>query len=144
MGGERGGWKGWGETLRLLHAVKKRVDLAFVQGGSGDAAEELEKKVGRVVLASLGSLFYEPVWVFYRAGKAKSLNRDATLKELSQLRGWRVDVGARGSGSPGLASKLLTANLMERDDIQRSNLDETPAVPAPLGRALHTQGMCRA
>ncbi len=132
------------ENLRLLHDVKKSVDLAFVQGGSGDAAEALDKKDGPVELASLGSLFYEPVWVFYRAGKAKSLNRDATLKELSQLRGWRVDVGARGSGSPGLASKLLTANLMERDDIQRSNLDETPAVQALLAGELDAMVMVSA
>src|SRR5487761_2650413 len=29
---------------------------------------------------------------------AQSLNREATLTQLSDLRGWRVNVGARGSG----------------------------------------------
>ena len=124
------------ENLRLLHDLKKGVNLALVQGGSSEAAARLDEKDGEVELFSLGSLFYEPVWLFYRAEKAKALNRDASLKSLGQLRGWRVNVGARGSGSPGLAIRLLAANLMERDDIQRSNLEETPAVQALLGGEL--------
>ncbi len=124
------------ENLRLLHDLKKSVDLAFVQGGSSDAARALDEKDGEVELASLGSLFYEPVWLFYRSEKAKSLNREATLNQLAQLRGWRVNVGARGSGAPGLTSKLLAANLVDRDELQRSNLEETPAVQALLGGEL--------
>src|SRR5258707_5009628 len=53
------------ENLRLLHDVKKSVDLAFVQGGSGDAAEALDKKDGPVELASVGSLLYDPGWGVY-------------------------------------------------------------------------------
>jgi TRAP-type uncharacterized transport system substrate-binding protein len=124
------------ENLKLLHDVKSRVDLAFVQGGSSEAAQKLDEKDGEVELVSLGSLFYEPVWLFYRSEKAKSLNREATLKQLAQIRGWRVNVGARGSGSPGLAAKLLAANLMEREEIQRGNLEETPAVQGLLGGEL--------
>jgi TRAP-type uncharacterized transport system substrate-binding protein len=124
------------DNLRLLHDTKTHVDLAFVQGGSSEAAQKLDDKDGEVELVSLGSLFYEPVWLFYRTEKAKSLNRDATLKQLSQLRGWRVNLGARGSGSPGLGSKLLAANFIEREEIQRGNLDDTPAVQALLGGEL--------
>ncbi len=120
------------ENLRLLHDMKTPVDLAFVQGGSSEAAQRLDEKDGEVELVSLGSLFYEPVWLFYRTEKARSLNREAALKQLSQLRGWRVNVGARGSGSPGLAAKLLTANFIERDEIRRGTLEETPAVQALL------------
>src|SRR5712671_3685395 len=124
------------ENLKLLHDVKSRVDLGFVQGGSSEAAQKLDEKDGEVELVSLGSLFYEPVWLFYRTEKAKSLNREAALKQLSQLRGWRVNVGARGSGSPGLAGRLLAANFIEREEIQRSTLEETPAVQALLGGEL--------
>jgi TRAP transporter TAXI family solute receptor len=120
------------ENLSLLHDVKARVDLAFVQGGSSEAAQALDEKDGETPLVSLGSLFYEPVWLFYRTEKAKSLTRDATLKQLAQLRGWRVNVGGRGSGAPGLTSKLLAANFVDREEIQRSNLEETPAVQALL------------
>ena len=132
------------ENLRLLHDPKSDVQIAFVQGGSGDmqqpqdsdgeatpqkAAADAEK----LPLMSLGSMFYEPVWIFYRAEAAKKLNREAVLKEITQLRGWRVSVGERGSGIPGIINRLLRANLMERDDIQRQSLDPTTAVVALLG-----------
>jgi len=112
------------ENLRMLHDTKKSVDFAFVQGGSGEAAAQLDEKEGETPLVSLGSLFYEPVWIFYK-GKP--------LKQFAQIKGWRVGVGARGSGTPGLTSRLLAANLLERDDIVRSNLDDTPAVQALFG-----------
>jgi TRAP transporter TAXI family solute receptor len=118
------------ENLRLLHDTKKSVDFGFVQGGSGDAARALDEKEGVTELVSLGSLFFEPVWLFYRTEKAKNLT------QLSQLRGWRVNVGLRGSGSPGLSSRLLAANLLDREELTRTNLDETAAVVALLGGEL--------
>jgi len=81
-------------------------------------------------------MFYEPLWLFYRADVAKKLNREGVIREFSQLRGLRVNVGARGSGIPGVVSRLMAANLMDRDDIKRSNLDTTPAVMALLGGQL--------
>jgi len=109
------------ENLRMLHDTKKSIDFGFVQGGSGEAAAQLDQKEGETPLVSLGSLFYEPVWIFYK-GKP--------LKQFAQVKGWRVNVGPRGSGAPGLTTRLLAANLMERDDIVRSNLEDTPAVQA--------------
>ena len=117
------------ENRRLLRDAKREADLAFVQGGSSDAdrAVDEEEREGPH-LVSLGSLFYEPVWVFYRAKSA--------LDQVSDLKGRRINVGARGSGTPGLVAKLLAANHLERDDIRRSNLDDTPAVMALLGNEL--------
>jgi len=79
-----------------------------------------------VPLVSLGSLFYEPIWIYYR-GK---------MGNIADLRGKRVNTGARGSGSPGLFAKLLGANHLEREELKRSNLEETPAVIALLGNEL--------
>jgi TRAP-type uncharacterized transport system substrate-binding protein len=124
------------ENLRLLHDLKQQVDLAFIQGGSSEAASRLDEKDGAVALNSLGSLFFEPVWLFYRAEKAKTLNKEGVLRHLAQLRGWRVNVGALGSGAPGLTAKLLGANFIERDELERGNLDETPAVQGLLGGQL--------
>jgi TRAP transporter TAXI family solute receptor len=112
------------ENLRLLHDAKKSVDLGFVQGGSSEAAAQLDQKEGETVLVSLGSLFYEPVWLFYKGN---------TLKQFAQIKGRRVSVGPRGSGTPGLTTRLLAANLMDRDEIVRSNLEDTPAVQALFG-----------
>jgi TRAP-type uncharacterized transport system substrate-binding protein len=121
------------QNRRLLRDPKERVDLAFVQGGSGDSPRATEEqKANMVQLLSLGTLFYEPLWIFYRAEKAKALNRQGSLARLPQMRGWKVNVGGRGSGTPGLMSKLLFANGMERDELERSNLDETSAVVALL------------
>lgn len=116
------------ENRRLLRDAKREVDLAFVQGGSSDADRPADEEQDGPQLVSLGSLFYEPVWVFYRSKTA--------LDQISDLKGRRINVGARGSGTPGLVSKLLAANHLERDDIKRSNLDETPAVMALLGNEL--------
>jgi TRAP-type uncharacterized transport system substrate-binding protein len=121
------------ENRRLLRDPKEHVDLAFVQGGSGDSPRATEEeKANMVRLMSLGTLFYEPVWIFYRAERSKTLNRHGALAAIPQMRGWSVNVGGRGSGTPGLMNKLLDANGMERDDLKRSTLDETSAVVALL------------
>ena len=119
------------ENLRLLHDPKQSVDFAFVLGGSCDSVRTADEEKGDLPLVALGALFYDPVWVFYRSGKA-----DKPLTELSQLRGKRVNVGVRGSGAPGLASKLFKASLVERDELERSNLDDPQAVVALLAGKL--------
>jgi TRAP transporter TAXI family solute receptor len=112
------------QNRRLLRDPKEKVDLAFVQGGSSDSSRlSDEEKENLVDLVSLGTLFYDPVWIFYRG---------APMKGLPELRGRSVNVGARGSGTPGLMSKLLFANGVERDELKRANLDETAAVMALL------------
>jgi TRAP-type uncharacterized transport system substrate-binding protein len=125
------------ENLRLLRDPKQDVQLAFVQGGSSAAQPTPEEEEAeKVPLMSLGSMFYEPLWLFYRAEIAKKINREGVIRDFSQLRGLRVNVGVRGSGISGVMTRLLQANLMERDDIQRSNLDLTPGVVALLNGSL--------
>jgi TRAP-type uncharacterized transport system substrate-binding protein len=68
-----------------------------VQGGSiGKEAGELE---------SLGTLFYEPLWIFHRGGL-----EGATL---AALRGRKVSIGPVGSGSHALLLRLLKLNEMD-------------------------------
>jgi len=105
------------DNLRLLRDAKEQVDLGFVQGGS---SEEDQSDAG---LLSLGSVNYEPVWIF-RRGKP--------LERLADLRGLRVNTGVRGSGTPGITRRLLQANLVDRDELRRESLAETPAVMALL------------
>jgi TRAP-type uncharacterized transport system substrate-binding protein len=122
------------QNRRLLRDPKEKVDLAFVQGGSSDGnAQAGEKKKEEMEdLVSLGTLSFDPVWIFYRADAAKKLNKEGVLTGIAQMRGWRVNVGARGSGTPGLMNKILLANAVEREELKRSNLDETSAVVALL------------
>lgn len=82
------------ENLELLSA-SPGVDIALVQGGVVDP--EIETK-----LRSLGSVYYEPLWVFHRAGLEP--------RRLADLENRRLAVGAKGSGTRALALQLLEAN----------------------------------
>ncbi|MFL6571554.1 MAG: TAXI family TRAP transporter solute-binding subunit [Burkholderiales bacterium] len=126
------------QNRRLLRDPKEKVDVAFVQGGSNDGslAADDKKKEDMEELVSLGTVAYDPVWIFYRAESAKKLGKDALVSALPQMRGWRVNVGVRGSGTPGITGRIFAANLVERDELKRSNLDETGAVVALLGAEL--------
>jgi TRAP-type uncharacterized transport system substrate-binding protein len=113
--------QGAAENLELLRDPNSGVDIAFVQGGAGEAREGEG-------LVSLGSMFHEPIWLFYRSDRAKALSKDATLTSLAQLAGWRVNIGAPGSGVPHLARALLEANRIDTATIQLTQQPVTPAV----------------
>ena len=76
------------------------TDIAFVQGGVQEGFVEDEDSESD--LRSLGSVAFEPVWVFYRS--------NTRMDKLHQLDGARIAVGEEGSGIRGLALKLLEAN----------------------------------
>jgi TRAP transporter TAXI family solute receptor len=83
------------ENIRLLEDRASGVDLAFVQGGTaGTASSE--------TLGSLGSLYFEPLWVFSRGAPGPN--------DLRELRGRRLAVGPEGSGTRAVALTLLAAN----------------------------------
>jgi TRAP transporter TAXI family solute receptor len=81
------------ENLRLLAAGE--ADVGFVQGGTAGPYQDSG-------LESLGSLYYEPLWVFHRADL-----RVATLRDLA---GRRLALGPEGSGTRALALSLLADN----------------------------------
>ena len=87
------------ENLQLLENDGDSVDIAFVQGGIA----------GNPELLSLASLYYEPVWVFYRGAD--------TLTRLTELQSIRIAAGEPGSGTQALAMKLLEDNRLNSGDI---------------------------
>jgi TRAP transporter TAXI family solute receptor len=113
------------ENLSLLK--EGRADIGFVKGGSGKAPADQESE-----LESMGSLFLEPVWLFYRHEAARKLKRDATLSALSDLKGLRVNVGTDGSGVPSLMDKLFEVNRIDKASMTLSHLQQTPSVVAFL------------
>ena len=123
--------QGAAENLQLLRASDSGVDVAFVQGG----ADELPKadEDDDAGLISLGSLFYEPVWLFYRVDAAQRLLKGETLTALSQLPGWRVNIGATGSGVPNLMTKLIEANRIEPAALTLVRKTSTPAAVDLIG-----------
>lgn len=106
-------------NLEALGQAGGDVAFGFVQGGTRDPGA-----ASREGLASIGSLFYEPVWVFYRQAVLGE-----RLESLRGLKGRRVSVGTEGSGVPRLIERLLDANgLGDASVIERLHLDHTPAV----------------
>ncbi len=119
---------GAAENIALLRDPDGAVDIAFVQGGAdperaagGDDAESDD-------LVSLGSLFYEPVWLFYRGDSAERLLKAPELTSLGQLAGWRLNIGAPGSGVPNLMGRLMDANQLDPSSVTLLRQGQTPAV----------------
>ena len=112
--------EGSSANLQLLRS--EQADLAFVQGGTGELQPE-----DADTLESLGSLFVEPVWLFYRTDSARKVVANGRLQHLSQLRGMRVNVGTAGSGVPTLMDKLLEANRVDPGELKLSQQGQTPA-----------------
>ena len=117
--------EGSSENLEKLRSGE--ADLGFVQGGSADIGYDDEESI-----VSLGSLFVEPLWLFYREDAAQRLNQTPTVASLPALQGWRVNVGTPGSGVPRLFGTLLDVNRVDSRQLQLSELAQTPATVAFL------------
>lgn len=91
------------ETLDLLN--RGDAPIGFVQGGIASEADP-------EILSTMASVFYEPVWVFYR----KEFAGEETLQYLYQLEGGRVAIGEFGSGANRLNRKLLAANRIDESN----------------------------
>lgn len=121
--------QGSAHNLQLLREGK--ADLGFVQGGTSDySAADAEH------LTSLGSLFIEPLWLFYREEAAQKAGKTGGLNSLTQLQGMRINLGTDGSGVPSLMGKLLESNRIEPASLTITTLDQTPATMAFLGGQL--------
>ncbi len=86
---------GSAENIRLLEAESGGVDVALIAGGFSTLAQSDE-------IISLGSLYYEPLWIFHQT--------NLTLARLPNLKGLRLAVGEEGSGTKVLALQLLELN----------------------------------
>ena len=89
------------ENIERLRNSQDGVSVAFVQGGTTSAAEAPE-------LVSLGTLFYEPFWVFSRV-PPQNLPGGRTRA------GMRVSFGPAGSGTNKIAHELAAAVGLDLD-----------------------------
>ena len=97
-------------TLRALFVDEKSdVDAGFIKGGvagslQGRLVTDEERKWHdrqTTALASVGRMFYEPVYVFYRGEQVKSL---------SEFKGKNILIGSKESGTRRIAKTLLLGN----------------------------------
>ncbi|MGD0169936.1 MAG: TAXI family TRAP transporter solute-binding subunit [Smithella sp.] len=87
------------QNLERLENPSFRVDVGFVQTG-------VAKGQNTDKLISLGSISYEPLFIFYRGSKP--------LDVLSQFEGKRLAVGEDGTGTHVLALELLALNGIKK------------------------------
>ncbi|MDD5250820.1 MAG: TAXI family TRAP transporter solute-binding subunit [Rhodocyclaceae bacterium] len=134
------------DNLKRLTDPKSRVDVGFVQGGVATGTD-----IDDVV--SLGSVFYEPLAIFYRSPRP--------LQRLSQFSGKRVAIGPEGSGTRALALALLKANEIQphgktqlldlagaaameallKHQVDAAFLMGDSAAPGNIRQMLHTKGI---
>ena len=138
------------QNLDRLSEPHSHVDIALVQAGITESAR---KGVNTQDLVSLGSMFYQPLTVFYRGRRP--------ISRLSQLKGRRIAIGKAGSGTRLLALALLDANGidlhgstelldLEGESARQALLDRRvdaiflsgdSAPPATIRAMLHTRGV---
>lgn len=101
---------------RLLH---KEADIAFVQGGTND---DITNKDSENTLYSIGSLYYEPIWIFLSSSFKPQL--------LSDLKHHKIAIGSAGSGTQMVARQLLEMNNIHETNTQLMNLSGKEAATA--------------
>ena len=84
------------ENIELLESGE--VEIAFIQGGTVSKSDQ-----GR--LEGLGSLYYEPLWLFH--------NRELELDRLQHLESVRLAIGPEGSGTNALVSRLVAETHLD-------------------------------
>ncbi len=126
--------EGSADNLGLLADPASGVEFAFVQSGASSTEEA--QASGATELVSLGSLFYEPLWLFYREASAKEKLKQDSVSTLGQLAGWRVNIGAPGSGIAPLMRRMIDANGLAPGAVVEQHLSQTPAVMALLAGEL--------
>ena len=119
--------EGSAQNLKLLRDAGSGVDLAFVQGGA-DRAGPRRAEEEDANLVSLGSLFYEPVWVFYREEAARRRLGERAFDSLAQVSGWKLNIGPKGSGIAVLSERMLEANKLVPGALGLERLPLTPGV----------------
>ncbi|CAK0780895.1 putative TRAP-type uncharacterized transport system, substrate-binding protein [Gammaproteobacteria bacterium] len=85
------------ENFKLLSDADSSVSVAFAQGGAERFYEGAKEGIH-----GLGSLFYEPLWIFYR--------KDANMNAFADLARMKVAIGRDGSGTQMLSKVMLREN----------------------------------
>ncbi len=109
------------ENFQRLQDANSGVDVGLIQAGvyPGEPPEGLR---------SLGAVYYEPLWIFYR-GKDE-------IDKLGQLAGKRVAIGAEGSGTRALALHLLKASGADTSSGDYLTLGGNDAVKALIDESV--------
>jgi TRAP transporter TAXI family solute receptor len=107
------------DNLKRLQDRNSGVDVAFIKDGVASSQ-------GAGSLLSLGSLYYEPIWIF--AG------RNMHVHHLTDLKGKRIAVGRPGDGTQALALRMLSTSGVDAHNSKLIEIGGEDAVDAMLNR----------
>lgn len=108
--------KGSWDNLNRLQDPNSDVDAGFVEDGLGTTEKQPD-------VSSLGSLYYEPIWVFYK-GKTE-------IKRFAQFLGKRISMGEKGGGTHSIAKRIFKATGIDEKNttfIDHNPVDEAEAL----------------
>jgi len=114
------------ENLRRLNDPRSGVMVGFAQGGLTSPAQSPH-------LESLGTLSYEPFWLFYRT--------NIQFQRVPDLAGKKISVGPEGSGTRALALKFFALNGIDQNVAQLFAFDTNQAGDALFNGTIDAAGM---
>ncbi|OWF66535.1 hypothetical protein B6A14_00695 [Polynucleobacter hirudinilacicola] len=106
------------ENLALLNDASKNIDFGILQGGIANPKDSPD-------LFSLGSIFYDPIWIVYRAGLGE-------IDQLNQLKGKRIAIGTKQDSSQLIAKKLFKSASLDSSNVTFEDKDVQSAVKGLL------------
>ncbi|AXH08771.1 hypothetical protein CP960_05405 [Malaciobacter halophilus] len=112
--------KGSVENITLLH--ENKADVAFIQNGTITTNDTKNIK-------SIASIYYEPLWVFYR-------NEGYKIDYIIQLITKRINIGQEGSGTHDLTSKILKDNGLSKQNATILNYSNEEAKKLLLAKKI--------
>ena len=110
-----------GGALDNLNKLRDQNDasrIAFLQDGLADTPVDSSEDAD-VRLVSLGSVSYEPIWIFYRGQQVRT--------RISELAGMRIAIGAPDSSTQVFATRLLHASGVTPKNSQLLPVDRNNA-----------------
>jgi TRAP-type uncharacterized transport system substrate-binding protein len=111
---------------RLKDSSATGVDAGFVQAGTTTEQESPD-------LVSLGTVFYEPLWIFSRNGAFRDLLKDRAISDAGKA---SVPSARLSIGPVGGATRPLTLELLALNQIDTSNLQLSAFAPEEAARRL--------
>ena len=108
----------------LIQAAQQDRSVDRIEGGFIGYLPD--RKDQDAQLFSLGLIFRQPLWVFYRKDRVKGHAGNTRLNRLSQLEGMRISLGPAGSGGHALMTRLLDLTQLDKR-IVKSELDPKQA-----------------
>ena len=102
-----------GSKQNIDRLLNNQADIAFIQGGTGNQEKSLQ---------SLGSLYFEPLWIF--------IKKEIDAEKITDLKGLRIAYGKEGSGTRVLVNELLTLNNLNEQTVQLLAMSSTEAAQA--------------